>query len=58
MKLWLSELKQRLRERQAQGQALAVLREQHRGRVSTPLRFLLHSENSLTKPKATILDKV
>ena len=32
-----------------------MLRAQHRGRVSAPLRLLLHSENSLTKLKATIL---
>ena len=35
--------------------ALLVLREQHRGRGSAPLGILLHSENSLTKPKTTIL---
>ena len=58
MKLWLPELKQRLRELLAQGQALAalsVLREQRRGRGSASLGFLLHSENSLTKLKATKL---
>ena len=32
-----------------------MLREQHRGRGSAPLGILLHSENSLTKPKTTIL---
>ena len=32
-----------------------VLREQRRRRGSAPLGFLLHSENSLTEPEATIL---
>ena len=35
--------------------ALPVLRGQHRKRRPALLRFLLHSENSLTKPKAAIL---
>ena len=32
-----------------------MLREQHRGRGSALLGILLHSENSLAKPKTTIL---
>ena len=32
-----------------------MLREQRRRRGSAPLGFLLHSENSLTEPEATIL---
>ena len=34
---------------------LSVLQEKHRGRGSALLGILLHSENSLTKPKTTIL---
>ena len=33
----------------------SVVREQHRGRGSALLGILLHSENSLTKPKTAIL---
>ena len=35
--------------------AVPVLREQHKKRRPALLRFLLHSENSLTKPKAALL---
>ena len=58
IKLWLRELRQRPGERLVQEEALAALpglREQHRKQRSALLRFLLHSENSLTKPEATIL---
>ena len=56
MELQLNELRQRPRERLVQEEALAALpelREQHGKRRSALLRFLLHSENLLTKAKAT-----
>ena len=34
---------------------LSVFREQRRRRGFAPLGFLLHSENSLTEPEATVL---
>ena len=58
MKLWLKELRQRPGERPVQEEVLTALpglRKQHRKQRSALLRFLLHSENSLTKPKATFL---
>ena len=58
MKPWLLGLKQRRREWLVQEVMLAavpVLRQQHRKRRPALLRFLLHSENSLTKPKAALL---
>ena len=52
-----AEPKQRLREWLAQGKvpaAAPMLRKRHRKRRSALLGFLLHSENSLSKPKASI----